>query len=173
MVYSCTLTVHLGTDWRVTVLPVTIAKGGSHSEYRSPKGNFSCRYKRASCPVMQDVSYCGTRSVELRSQHSRENGPSTSTDSTEIVVFQSLSHVGLFATPWTAGRLASLSFTTSQSLLTLVSIESVLPSNHVILCHSLLLLPSIFPSIRVFSNKLALCIRWPKYWSFSISPSNE
>ena len=70
---------------------------------------------------------------------------------------------------------ASLSFTISQSLLKLMSIESVMPSNHLILCHPLLLLPSIFPSIRVFSNELVLCIRWPKYWnfSFSISPSNE
>ena len=78
------------------------------------------------------------------------------------------------ATPWTAARQASLSFTISQSLLKLMSIESVIPSNHLIFCHPLLL-PSIFPSIRVFSNDSALCIRWPKYWSFSssISPSNE
>ena len=78
-------------------------------------------------------------------------------------------------TPWTAARQASLSVTNSQSLLTLMSIESVMPSNHLILCHPLLVLPSIFPSIRVFSNELALFIRCPKYWSFSfsISPSNE
>ena len=78
-------------------------------------------------------------------------------------------------TPWTAAHQASLSFTISLSLLKLMSIESVMPSNHLILCCPLLLLPSTFPSIRVFSNKLALCIRWPKYWSFcfSISPSNE
>ena len=78
------------------------------------------------------------------------------------------------ATPWTAACQASLSITISQSLLKLMSIESVMPSNHFILCHSLLL-PSIFPSIRVFSNESALCMRWPKYWSFSfsISPSNE
>ena len=76
---------------------------------------------------------------------------------------------------WTAARQASLSITNSWSLLKLMSIESVMPSNHLIFCHPLLLLPSIFPSIRVFSNKSALCIRWPKYWSFSfsISPSNE
>ena len=88
---------------------------------------------------------------------------------------QSLSHVHLFATPWAAARQASLSFTTSQSLLKLMSIESVMPSSHLILCRPLLLLPSIFPSIRVFSNKSVLYIRWPKYWSFSfsISPSNE
>ena len=78
-------------------------------------------------------------------------------------------------TPWTAARQASLSITNSQSLLKLMSIESVMPSNHLILCHPLLLPPSIFPSIRVFSSESVLCIRWPKYWNFSfnISPSNE
>ena len=77
--------------------------------------------------------------------------------------------------PWTAARQASLSFTISRSLLKLMSIESMMPSNHLILCRPLLLLPSIFPSIRVFSNESALCIRWPNYWSFSfsISPSNK
>ena len=87
----------------------------------------------------------------------------------------SLSRVWLFMTPWTAARQASLSFTISWSLLKLMSIESVMPSNHLVLCHPLLLLPSIFPRIRVFSNESALCIRLPKYWSFSfsISPSNE
>ena len=88
---------------------------------------------------------------------------------------QSLSHVQLFATPQIAARHASLSTTNSRSLLKLMSIESVMPSNHLFLCHPLLPLPSIFPSIRVFSNESALHIRWPKYWSFSfnISPSNE
>ena len=88
---------------------------------------------------------------------------------------QSLSPVRLFATPWTAACQASLSITNSWSLLKLMSIESVMPSNHFILCHSLLHLPSIFPSIRIFSNESALCIRWPKYWSFSfnMSPANE
>ena len=88
---------------------------------------------------------------------------------------QSLSHVQLFATSWTAACQASLSITNSQSLLKLMSIESMMPSNQLILCHPLLLLPSIFPSIRVLSNGTVLCIRWPKYWSFSfsISPSNE
>ena len=88
---------------------------------------------------------------------------------------QSLSHVRLFAPPWTAARQASLSITNSWSLLKLMSIELVMPSNHLILCHPLLLLPSIYPSIRAFSNESVLCIRWPKYWSFSfnISPSNE
>ena len=88
---------------------------------------------------------------------------------------QSLSHVQLFATPWTASRQASLSITHSRSLFKLMSIESVMASNHLILCHALLLLPSIFPNIRVFSNESTLHMRWPKYWSFSfkISPSNE
>ena len=88
---------------------------------------------------------------------------------------QSFNHVQLFVTPWTAARKASLSITNSQSLLKLMSIQSVMPSNHLILCHPLLLPPSIFPSIRVFANESALCIRWPKYWSFSysISPSSE
>ena len=88
---------------------------------------------------------------------------------------QSLSHVQLFATPWIAACQASLSITNSQCLLKLMSIESVMPPNHLILCHPLLLSPSILPSIRVFSNESALHIRWPKYWSFSssISTSNE
>ena len=100
--------------------------------------------------------------------------------STSICFFQFssvqlLSHVRLFATPWTAAHQASLSITNSRSPPKLMSIESVMPSSHLILCHPLLLLPSIFPSIRVFSNASAFCIRWPKYWSFSfsISPSNE
>ena len=89
-----------------------------------------------------------------------------------FVVVQSLN---LTATPWTTAHQASLSFTISWSALKFMSIELVMPSNHLILCHSLLLLPSIFPSIRVFSSESALLIRWPKYWSFSysISPSNE
>ena len=88
---------------------------------------------------------------------------------------QSLSHLGLLVTPWTAVRQASLSITNSRSLLKLMSIESVMPSNYLILCCPLLLLPSIFLSIRVFSDESVLRIRWPKYWSFSfnISPSSE
>ena len=88
---------------------------------------------------------------------------------------QSLSHVWHFATPWTTACQVSLSITSPWSLLKLMSIQLVRPSNHLILCHPLLLLPSIFPSIRVFSNESALLMRWPKYWSFSfdINPSNE
>ena len=89
------------------------------------------------------------------------------------LVVQSLSHVRLFATPQTAARQASLYFSISQSLFKLMSIMLVMPSNHLILCRPLLLLLSIFPSIRVFSNELTVCIRWPRYWSFSISLSNE
>ena len=92
-----------------------------------------------------------------------------------LLLNQSLSHVQLFVTPWTAAHQASLSNTNSQSLLKLMFIDSVMPSNHLILCRPFLLLPSIFLSIRVFSNEFILQIRWPKYWSFSfsISPSNE
>ena len=88
---------------------------------------------------------------------------------------QSLSRVRLFATPWTTARQAFLSITSCRSPSKPMSIESVMPSNHLILCHPLLLLPSMFPSIRVFSNESALCTRWPKYWSFSfnISPPKE
>ena len=92
-----------------------------------------------------------------------------------VVVVQSLSHVQLFGTPWTAARQASLSITNSRSLLKLMSIELVISSKHLILCRPLLLLSSIFSSISVFFNESVLPIRWPKYWgfSFSISPSNE
>ena len=86
---------------------------------------------------------------------------------------QSPSHVWLFATPWTAAHQISMSIINTQSLLKLMSIKLMMPPNHLVLCHSLLLLPSIFPSIRVFSNELALCIRWPRHWTFGISPSSE
>ena len=102
-------------------------------------------------------------------------GCSFSFVSFELAVVQSLSRVWLFATPWTAALQASLSFTIFQSLFKLMSVESMMPSNHLILCCPLFLLPSIFPSIRVFPNESVLHIRWPKYWSFSfsISSSNE
>ena len=90
------------------------------------------------------------------------------------ILVQLLRHVWFFATPnWTASHQDSLSFTISQSLIKFTSIELVMSSSHLVLCCPLLLLPSIFPSIRVFSNELALCMRWPKYWSFSINPSSE
>ena len=98
-----------------------------------------------------------------------------SDNSVQFSSVQSLSHVWLFATPWIAARQASLSITNSRSSLRLMSIKSVMPSSHVILCHPLLLLPLIPPSIRVFSNESTLCMRWPNYWSFSFSiiPSKE
>ena len=101
--------------------------------------------------------------------------PERNKDLLQFSSVQSLSRVRLFVTPWIAARQASLYITNSWSLLKLISIESVMPSNHLILCCPLLLLPSIFPSIRVFSNQSDLRIRWPKHWSFSfsISPSNE
>ena len=117
---------------------------------------------------------CGNGSIE---QQKRSSNPEWSKDIKQIiddiVVVQLLSHVQLFATPWTAAHLASPSFSISQSLLEFMSIELVILSNHPILCHPLLFLPSIFLSIKVFSNKSTLCIRWPKFWSFSNSPSNE
>ena len=90
-----------------------------------------------------------------------------------VVVVELLSHVQLFATPWPAAHQASLSFTISRNLLKLMSIVLVMPSNHLVLCHPLLFLPSSFPSIRVFSSESALRIRWPKHWSFSVGSSNE
>ena len=92
-----------------------------------------------------------------------------------VVVIQSVNRICLFATPWSAACQGPLSSIISWSLLKFMFIESVMPSNHLILCRPLLLLPSVFPNIRVFSSESVLCIRWPKYWSFSfsISPSNE
>ena len=113
--------------------------------------------------------------VDYRSILLETHGYSIHLNPHQFSSVQSLSHVQLFTTPWTAARQASLSITNSQSPPKPMSIESVMPSNHLILCHPLLLLPSIFPRIRVFSNESALRIRWPKYWSFSfnISPYNE
>ena len=108
-----------------------------------------------------------------KTYHGAEYSCSQGTSSVRSV--QSLSHVQLFVTPWTAAHQASLFITNSWSLLKLMFIESVMRSNYLILCHPLLLLPSVYPRIRVFSNESILLIRWPKYWSFSfsISPSNE
>ena len=92
---------------------------------------------------------------------------------TQFSSVQSLSSVRLFAIPWTVAHQASLSITNARSLPRLMSIESVMPSNHLILCHPLLLLPSVIPSIRIFSNESVLYIKWTKYWSFSFRPSNE
>ena len=130
--------------------------------FPSPRGPFQPRdWTQVSCIAGGFFTDWPTREVLILLFH--------------LFVVQSLSRVWLFSTPWTAVCQASLSFTISWSLLKLTSIESVMPSNHLILCCPLLLLPSIFPNIRVFSNKSCLCIQWPKNWSFrfSISPSNE
>ena len=113
--------------------------------------------------------------VRLAGLKIREKSTFTRTHDVQFSSVQLLGHVRLFATPWTAAHQASLSIANSRSPPKPMCIEWVMPSNHLILCCPLLLLPSIFPSIRVFSNESALCIRWPKYWSFSfnISPSNE
>ena len=119
------------------------------------------------CPPKVSISpvYVYTQLIHFIVQHCK----------TAISWVQTLSCVWLFATPWTAARQASLSIINSQSSPKFIYIESMMPSNHLILCRPLLLPPSIFPSIRVFSNESVICIRWPKYWSFSfsISPSNE
>ena len=110
-----------------------------------------------------------------KTQHREKNENKSKENRPQFNSVQLLSRVRLFATPWTAARQAFLSITNSQSLLKLMSLISVISSNHLILCCPLLLLPSIFPSIRVFSNESALRMRWPKYWTFSfnISPTNE
>ena len=122
------------------------------------------------CSRTQRIASCKRWSVYLSSTLELCSCPSVSP-----VVVHLLSHVWLFATLWTSACQASLSVTISRSLLKLTFIELVMPSNHLILCHPLLLLPSIFPSIKVFSNESLLRIRWPKYWSFSFSssPSND
>ena len=113
--------------------------------------------------------------VSRKQRYDKPAKPVSSKTWDKISSVQSLSRIRLFATPWTAAHQASLSITNSQGLLKPMSIGSVMPSNHLILCHPLLLLPSIFPSIRLFSNESVLHIKWPKYWSFSfsISTSNE
>ena len=118
--------------------------------------------------------YCG-RSVYKWKPSNITNQDSLSSLKKEEVKVKSLSHVRFFATPWTAARQASLSITNSQSSPKPMSTESVMPSNHLILCHPFLFLPSVFPSIRVFSSESVFHIRWPEYWSFSfsISPSNQ
>ena len=140
--------------------------GKLSSGHRTGKGQFSFQYQRRA--MSKNVQ----TTAPLHSFHMLARSCSKSFKFSSL---QSLSHVRLFATPWTAVRQASLSITNSQSLLKLMSTESGMPSNHLILCRPIFLPPSIFPSIRVFSNESVLRIRWPKYWSFSfsISPFNE
>ena len=126
-------------------------------------------------PTMSQTPAQGFSHTSLRVQHDDQSPQGNWGSKSQVSLLQLFSCVQLFATPWTAAHQASLSFTISQSLLKVMSIESVMPSNHLILCHPLLLLPSIFPSIRVFSSESVLHIRWPKNWSFSfsLSPSSE
>ena len=121
------------------------------------------------------ITHCAGQMQQIDASYSLQTEENLANYKHVIFVVQSLSFVQLFVTPWTAARQASLSFNIPQTLFKLMSIQSVMPSNHLILCDPLLLLPSIFPSIRVFSKELAFCIRWPIHWgfSFSISPSNE
>ena len=137
------------------------------------------RHNRSSClhdreAARRSKTRCSQVNTKLKKKKANSFGQ-PSNRSVQFSSAQPLSHVRLSATPWTAARQASLSITNSRSSLRLTSIESVMPSNHLILCRPLLLLPSIFPSIRVFSSESVLRIRWPKYWSFSfsISPYNE
>ena len=139
----------LEDPWRRTQQPTPVFLPGESHEQRGPV----------------DYSPQGLKELDMTEETQHTCIP---------VVVQSLSYVRLFVTPaWTEAHQACLSFTISQSLLKLMSIESVIPTNHFIFCYLLLLPPSIFPSIRVFSNELALAIRWPEYWNFSISLSNE
>ena len=147
---------------------------GSSLTRESNTGLLHCRQ------ILQCLSHQGSAALELGTHNSPWSTVPTQLPLEAFVLIQfssvqSLSRVWLFETPWIAARQASLSITNSQNLLKLMSIESVMPSSHLILCRPLLLLPPIPPSIRVFSNESALCMRWPKYWSFnfSISPSNE
>ena len=161
----------------------TILTSGSHcsSAFRDPHGSGSWGWptRPSSCWRHSDVLSSSPFTLQGALTPCHEcttvQGLAEALSCTWNSSVQSLSRVQLFETAWTAARQASLSITISQSSLKLTSIESVMPSNHLILCHPLLLLPSIFPSIRVFSNESVLYIRWPKDWSFSssISPSNE
>ena len=140
--------------------------GKLSSGHRTGKGQFSFQYQRRA--MSKNVQ----TTAPLHSFHMLARSCSKSFKFSSL---QSLSHVRLFATPWTAVRQASLSITNSQSLLKLMSTESGMPSNHLILCRPIFLPPSIFPSIRVFSNESVLHITWPRYWNFSfrISSSDE
>ena len=136
---------------------------------RDPREQWRCFHPT------QHITATWPMPTELWLPHGLELTATLTISHISLCSVQLLGRVQLFATPWTAAHQASLSITNPRSLPKLISIESMMPSNHFILCRPLLLLPSIFPSIRVFSNESALPIRWPKYWSFSfnISPSNE
>ena len=170
----CVSVSHFGDSHRISNFLTMVIRGmaslisavstTSHCRLRGYRGLF--RNKRIYIEFFRDKCYCTANRLQ------------TTVNITypwSVAVVQSLSRVRLFATPWTVARQASLSITISRSLLKLMSMESVMPSSHLILCRPLLLLPSIFPSIGVFSNESALPIRWPKDWSvsLSISPSSE
>ena len=176
---QCQWLWELKTSWRSSVCRIPTLLGvlssealpDSHNEYQKKKKNPShlagWKEKVKFWNMLQNSVLNKSCPLEKLSYQKLTFGVFSSV--------QSLSRVQLFATPWTAAHQASLSITNSQSLLKLMSTASVMPPNHLIFCHPLLLPPSILPSIRVFSNESILCIRWPKYWSFSfsISPSNE
>ena len=145
----------------------------SCSRFPTANANWKSYEEKNSEELMRHPIQIGT--LQCNHNHACFNIFELLFSSTYFSSVQLLGCFWLFATPWTAARQASLSITNCQTLPKLMSIESVIPPNHLILCHPLLLLPSIFPSITVFSNELALHIRWPKYWNFSfnISPSNE
>ena len=144
-----------------------------HHQYQGPQSGLAGKQKWAKVPTLCDSGQI--KFFKCVSSLVKQRYPCQWVGRDKFSSVQSLSHVQLFAIPWTAARQASLSITNSRSLLKLMSIESVMPSNQLILCCPLLLLPSILPSIRVFAKESVLHIRWPKYWSFSfsISPSNE
>ena len=145
--------------------------GRKHSSRLKPSQGWT--WCNANYNLRTKLSFPGT-SIKI-SHYPIPRGTQNTSVLIQFSSVQLLSRVWLFATPWTVARQASLSITNSWRLLKLMSIESVMPSNHIIFCRPILLLPSVFPSIRVFSNESALHIRWPKYWSFSFntSPSNE
>ena len=157
----------------VDVSPHTSQKWLSSKKLQTVNAGEGEEEKEPSCTVDGNVNWYSHCGEEYGGSLKTTIWPSNPTPGHQFSSLQSLSHVQLFVTPWTAAPQASLSITNYQSLLKLMSIESVMLSNHLILCHLLLLLPSIFPSIRVFSNGSVLRIRWPKYWSFSIIPSKE
>jgi len=167
---SCTF-MRMSWHWEVLALPVQSAPW----EWADTENSFTCSVRSTLLFARIPLQYVHVCKPVCARYKEDENGSLVPQLLFGAVVVQSLRHVCPPATLWTAARQASLSFTVPQGLLKPMSTELVIPSNHLILCHLLLLLPSVFPSIRVFSNESALRIRWPKYWSFSfnISPSNE
>ena len=162
----------------LTLLSIQESSPGLSNSQVFPYRVFSYRILPDAVCLLNDLVFVSVESPLLVAPahwFSVKRFPFNKTLSHNISSVQLLSCVQLFATPWTTACQTSLSITNSQSLLKLMSIESVIPSNHLILCHPLLLLSSIFPSIRIFSNESVLRIRWPKYWNFSfdVSPSNE